>query len=325
MESGGSEDEQLAYAVGQRQPRTRLLAGHGKRLALIAAAVGAVAAVAVVGSSHGKAQSDEDTQASLQLFGIAALATAASTLQSGAKMIKDVEAAAPAVETQANSVFQPLTDLKTQLKTKPGVSALKVNLTEMSNLTKSELLHPVDQDRNDGNVCPEDEELHANLCYKKCSALTAGKYPIRTTAFSCCAEEPCSFFNSKFSNVLSYCSGFDVSGNSEGKECPHAPGSCMANEEFNLGMCYKKCAILTNNTFPFRSAASTCCRYNNHVACLDALNTLTKPEYNVGGGMDDGHASTPNITHAPMQRLTESNVPKNVDVGAYVAAGPVTE
>jgi len=119
-------------------------------------------------------------------------------------------------------------------------------------------------------------------------------------------EEPCSFFNSRLPNPLKYCSGFDVSGNDEGKECPHAEGTCMENEEFNLGVCYKKCAILTNNMFPFRSGAATCCRYGNHLACLDALNTVTSPNFDIGGGFGDNHSSTPNSSHAPMLTLTES-------------------
>eukprot|EP00435_Cladocopium_sp_Y103_P002794 s284_g1.t1 len=49
----------------------------------------------------------------------------------------------------------------------------------------------------DGNTCPSDEEESEGTCYKKCADLTGGYYPIRTSAFSCCAAEPCSFFNSK--------------------------------------------------------------------------------------------------------------------------------
>jgi len=315
----GSDDEYLAYALHPHPLRWF----SGRRPLFLVAAVAVLVVVAVAAVANREAPR-ADVEGSVQLFGLAALATAASVMQSGSKMIKDMQTAEPAVEKQATAAFQPLLDLKAQMKEKPGVSQLKVNLTEMNDLSRDELLHPVDQDRNDGNVCPDDEELHADLCYKKCSTLTGGKYPIRTTAWSCCAEQPCSFFNSKFTSLLEYCSGYDVSGDAEGKECPHAPGACMENEEYSLGLCYKKCAILTNNTFPYRSAASTCCRYNNHIACLDALNTETKPEFNVGGGVADGHASTPNMTHAPMQRLTESNVPKNVDVSAYVAAGPVT-
>merc|ERR1719413_316949 len=60
---------------------------------------------------------------------------------------------------------------------------------------------------HDGNPCPEGEEVHAGLCYKTCSSIADGDYPIRSSAFTCCKEEPCSFFNSKYSNPLYFCSG----------------------------------------------------------------------------------------------------------------------
>merc|ERR1711948_13149 len=115
----------------------------------------------------------------------------------------------------------------------------------------------------------------------------------------------CTFMNSKFTNPLHLCDGFDVSGMDRNRACPHAPGACLVNEEFNLGRCFKKCAILTNNTFPFRSAASTCCRYNSHLACLDPVNVQSSASFNIGGGGGDGHASTPAESHEPLLALTE--------------------
>lgn len=56
---------------------------------------------------------------------------------------------------------------------------------------------------HDGNLCADDEELFASLCYKKC-ALFDKLYPIRTGAFSCCMEQPCGAFNSKFSFSLGF-------------------------------------------------------------------------------------------------------------------------
>merc|ERR1711860_303872 len=99
--------------------------------------------------------------------------------------------------------------------------------------------------------------------------------------------------NSKFTNPASFCDGLDVAG-------------AKANKEFNLGMCYKKCALLTNNTFPFRSAAGTCCMYNSHWACLDVVNIKTSPDFDVGGGIGDGYASTPDSFHPPIAKLTEA-------------------
>jgi len=236
--------------------------------------------------------------------GIALLETLANGLSSGAQLAQQTQDSFDNISDDLSEMADPLEDVKGQVKGLNGTSH-DVNLTEMNDLSKQDLLHPEAADRDDGNVCADDEEPHATLCYKTCSSLTGGRYPIRTTAFSCCMEEPCSFFNSKFTNLLEPCTGFDRAGSVEGKGCPHAPGTCMPNEEFSLGVCYMKCAVLTNNTFPYRSAASTCCRYNNHLACLDALNTITNPAFNIGGGMSDGHASTPNASHIPLQALTE--------------------
>lgn len=131
---------------------------------------------------------------------------------------------------------------------------------------------PEAENRHDGNPCTTDEEAHMGLCYKKCALLTEGAFPIRTTAWWCCQAQPCSFFNSKFVHMVLPCEGFDVAGSQEGQGCPHFPGVCMENEELSLGVCYKKCALLTRNAFPYRSGAASCCRYNSHLACLDALN-----------------------------------------------------
>lgn len=48
---------------------------------------------------------------------------------------------------------------------------------------------------DDGNVCDTNEELFGGLCYKKCSLLTTGEAPIRTSAWTCCASHPCTPFN----------------------------------------------------------------------------------------------------------------------------------
>lgn len=179
-----------------------------------------------------------------------------------------------------------------------------LNLSKYSNLTAWQNLPP--ENLHDGNACADDEEELGGLCYKTCAELTGGVYKIRTTAWSCCKKKPCTFFNSKFTNPLGLCGGFDVSGNREGRACPHPKGTCLVNEEFSLGMCFKKCALLTKNKFPFRSAASTCCRYNSHWACLDALNTQTSSDFNIGGGGRDGNPATPSNMHLPMPELAEA-------------------
>lgn len=184
------------------------------------------------------------------------------------------------------------------------IESKPLDLTNLTNLTYEQRIPK--EALHDGNLCADEEEEFEGLCYEKCAVLTDGFYPVRTTAWSCCMQQPCTFMNSKFTNPLHLCDGFDVSGIRRNRACPHAPGSCLVNEEFHLGRCYKKCAILTNNAFPFRSAVSSCCRYNSHLACLDAVNVQSSASFNVGGGLGDGHASTPADSHAPLLALTEA-------------------
>jgi hypothetical protein len=77
------------------------------------------------------------------------------------------------------------------------------------------------------------------------------------------------------------CTGYAVDG--EGK-CPHRPGSCLANEEMMLGVCYKKCSILTNQEFPHRVAPATCCKAGGISCLLFPWKSYTSKEYAVGGG-----------------------------------------
>jgi len=161
--------------------------------------------------------------------------------------------------------------------------------------------------RHDGNVCADDEELLDNLCYKRCSDLTEGAFPIRTTAFSCCEARPCGVFNQKVS--LKVCGGFDVAGGSRGSACPHVPGACLEDEELHLGRCYKKCSILTDFQFPFRIAAATCCKIDSKVMCADAPLVRTSPSYNVGGVSNRSDPEAPTEPHWPIPALTEEAAP----------------
>lgn len=164
------------------------------------------------------------------------------------------------------------------------------------------------EDMHDGNLCDEDEELFAKLCYKKCSLITNGKYPKRTSAWSCCAAgdegEKCGLFNQKLS--LKICSGYDVSGDRAGNGCPHPAGACLENEEVHLGRCFKKCGELTDGAYPTRVAAATCCKAAEEWKCLDPRNVKTRPSFDVGGGMGDGDSRTPRGAHWPKTAWTES-------------------
>lgn len=160
--------------------------------------------------------------------------------------------------------------------------------------------------QNDHNLCGDDEEEFAGLCYKTCEMLTNRVAPIRTSSFSCCKGRPCDLTNQIF-NVRP-CAGFDVGGsiNGENGECPHTEGTCLTTEEMLLGVCYEKCSILTNNQYPLRVAATTCCKATTVFGCLNPMNLKTNIfKFAVGGGKQDGSAATPAGPHGPMKELTE--------------------
>lgn len=289
LESGGSEP---ASPPGHARNRRR--AG-----AAVAVTLAACAGAALL--LRGGGRRADDVQAIEAKFDMLALAgELAQGLGASAKVLNDVKG----LSADVSALGAPAEQEKAAVEKMNATSKL-VNLTQMAALGPKDLLKPASEDRHDGNICPQDEEAHQGLCYKKCAVLTGGAYPIRTTAFACCQEEPCSFFNSKFTNPLFACTGFDTAGAAEGSGCPHFPGDCMPNEEFSLGVCYKRCAILTENKFPYRAGAASCCRYNDHLACLDALNVNSSSTFSVGGGLGDGHNSTPGSPHWPIATITE--------------------
>lgn len=152
----------------------------------------------------------------------------------------------------------------------------------------------------DGNVCAHDEELLGTLCYKKCSLLTDGKAPVRLSAFSCAKSKGFEdFFRGKI-GLLVPCEGYDVSGDEAGHGCPHKPGTCLVNEEFSLGKCYKRCDELTDGQFPHRTSANTCCKTKNFLECIEPTESTFSFNYNVGGG--DGSLAK---SHSPNAKFTE--------------------
>lgn len=159
------------------------------------------------------------------------------------------------------------------------------------------------EDLFDGNVCEDDEEVFGELCYKKCSLLTDGTHPIRTSPMSCCISHPCLYSNQLFK--VAFCGGLAESGDLTGNGCPHAPGACLLDEEMSLGRCYKKCALLTDKAYPYRVAAGTCCKVKG-AGCINLFNTKTSDDFNVGGGMGDGDPATPRDAHFPLKDLTEA-------------------
>jgi len=158
---------------------------------------------------------------------------------------------------------------------------------------------------HNGNQCPDGEELHAALCYKTCSSLTNGRYPIRTTAFSCCAKEPCGLFNQEMDGMTP-CEGYDVNAQSG---CPHSPGACLENEELFLDVCYEKCSTLTEGKFPIRASPMNCCKEEDY-ECLNPFAKKDESEssysFDISGGTADRDPVTPGSIHGPLKVLTEA-------------------
>mmetsp|Transcript_100949 Transcript_100949/g.254367 ORF Transcript_100949/g.254367 Transcript_100949/m.254367 type:complete len:518 (+) Transcript_100949:64-1617(+) len=155
---------------------------------------------------------------------------------------------------------------------------------------------------NDGNVCADDEELFGGLCYGKCSVLTKGEAPIRTSSWTCCEQHPCGLTNQRGSMGTSIlCNGYDVSADGS---CPHKPGACLVNEEMHLGVCYEKCSLLTKGEFPNRIAAATCCKVKG-LGCLNFKNVMTSNTFDKGGGAGNPDTATLADAHSPSTSLTE--------------------
>merc|ERR1719277_2594880 len=151
---------------------------------------------------------------------------------------------------------------------------------------------------DDNNPC-EKGELFENLCYKTCAELTNGTETFRQSAFTCCpSASPCA----DIANIIP-CTGYDIGADGG---CPRSPGACLTNEEYFLGVCYKKCDTLTNHVYPYRTAAATCCKHEDILDCFDIFNAVkTSASYDIGGGAGDGDQSSPASFHTPNPSYTE--------------------
>lgn len=189
----------------------------------------------------------------------------------------------------------------------PGRGVNNTNITAMKiaaikdRMKSSHTLQHIN--KHDGNFCADDEELLGKLCYKKCSRFNGGKFPVRTSPFSCCQSNPCGLFNQKVN--VKICSGYSVAGDSYKDACPHKPGACLENEELYLGTCFKKCSLLTKFVLPFRLAPATCCKKEGKLACMNPLISKTSSDFNVGGGEIYGDLESPSQPHSPIPSLTE--------------------
>eukprot|EP00930_Biecheleria_cincta_P020514 TRINITY_DN1541_c0_g1_i13.p1 TRINITY_DN1541_c0_g1~~TRINITY_DN1541_c0_g1_i13.p1 ORF type:complete len:516 (-),score=98.75 TRINITY_DN1541_c0_g1_i13:407-1954(-) len=183
------------------------------------------------------------------------------------------------------------------------VSALS-NTSQHASLGESPLAP--EESLHDGNKCPDDEEEYpktGGTCFKKCSELTGGAYPIRSTAFSCCKSEPCSVSNSKIH--LGFCGGFDVAGDAEGNGCPSSEGACLKDEELLGGICYKKCSSFEGGDIYHHRVAPNICCSSTGMRCLLPSYFKFSAKFAEGGGEGDSNSATPAMAHAPIQKLTE--------------------
>jgi hypothetical protein len=147
-----------------------------------------------------------------------------------------------------------------------------------------------EESSHDGSICDDAEEFFGGLCYKTCSLLSEGRYPIRTSSWTCCASHPCELGNTQGQvGKTILCNGYDVSGDGG---CPHRPGHCLPNEENFMGFCYEQCSILTSGQFPNRVGVATCCG-SEGVGCMDFRKDATSADFAVGGGAADADPSTP--------------------------------
>jgi len=133
-------------------------------------------------------------------------------------------------------------------------------------------------------LCEDGEERFLLGCYKTCGALTDGEFPARFAPNGCCKELSISCLNPADVRVSMPWPGHGMMVGGDGK-APHPPGECDPDEEGLLGLCFKKCSILTQNEYPIRAATNTCCKRR---PCANLLNLKTKGVgcngFGVGGG-----------------------------------------
>ena len=70
-------------------------------------------------------------------------------------------------------------------------------------------------------------------------------------------------------------------------------------QEKFLGLCYKKCSIITNGEFPYRITPVTCCETKG-IKCLHPKRTSWNFAHATGGGENDDDPLTPARPHAPI-------------------------
>jgi len=159
------------------------------------------------------------------------------------------------------------------------------------------------EDMDDGNTCEDDEELWGKLCYKKCTLLTSGQHPVRVSSYGCAKSKSFTdLLTGESVPSLIPCHGYDISGDEAGNGCPHDEGACLEDEEISLGKCYKKCSLLTDGVYPYRTSAMSCCKSSALAQCLTPSSVKMSNDYAVGGGSN----SRESRVHNPEVKYTES-------------------
>ncbi|CAK0869174.1 unnamed protein product, partial [Prorocentrum cordatum] len=127
-------------------------------------------------------------------------------------------------------------------------------------------------------VCKSYEEHHGGLCYIQCQKLTNGSHPHRVAPGVCCKANGTACMNP--ANLLS--KPWFAAGGGRWAPKEHGNVSCAETEESHLGMCYTKCTVLTEDEYPNRVAASTCCKTHGW-SCMSPANLKTSPAFAAGG------------------------------------------
>ncbi|CAK0895137.1 unnamed protein product [Prorocentrum cordatum] len=311
-----------AAAAARAARAARPGASRGGRVLGLAAALCAACAVALLARAQARPRHAAGAAAgeATGLFLFGALASAAEAMLTGAKAAKAVSGGISDFNGIMNNENLSEEISKLEQRFKLGYNKTTVNDPHwrkfLPNATENlsqeklrEMLFP-HVHRHDGNLCYDDEEEHAGLCYPQCSLLTFGTHPYRTSAFSCCSRAPCQWDQTAFRSSI--CGGFDVSGDSANGICPHLPGACLANEELLNGLCYKKCSILTEGEYMFRTGPLTCCKFRSQLACTAGAKgpggsyDISSPRFATGGGLCT--SEMPCMIHPPSRAMAENAV-----------------
>jgi len=236
----------------------------------------------------------------LALLGIVAVVTASRS--HGDSLLTTVSRA-----IQQKQVFTTADSQATNAAPPPSQITSVNQLTGGKGIIPTQPTSPLapSEDTNDGNPCEDDEEDHMGLCYKKCSLLTNYENPIRISAFGCAKSHSFGDVIGEKTAGLIPCTGYDISGDAAGNGCPHKYGACLVDEEMSLGKCYKKCSTLTQNEYPHRTGASSCCKTTHIIQCMSPGKSKVSADFAMGGGTPGDGIKGDSSSHDPVQTLTE--------------------